>query len=80
MQVFDALTTENRRVFAAIEVLDPLLVILAHVGSEVALVCLVVLVHVRVRLQALFKVHARQQWILCHHFVEDVEVQRQFVH
>lgn len=56
MEVLDAFTTENRRVLTAIEVLDTLLVLQAHVGGEVPLVCLVVLVHIRICLEALLEV------------------------
>ena len=59
VQVLNALATENRRMFTAVEVLDSLLVFLAHVGGEVALVCLIVLVLVRVSIEALLKVYAR---------------------
>ena len=56
VEVLDAFTTENRRVLAAIEVLDTLFVLQAHVRCKVPLVCLVVLVHIRICLEALLKV------------------------
>ena len=56
MEILYALATENRRVLAAIEVLDTLFVLQAHVGSKISLVCLVVLVHIRICLEALLKV------------------------
>ena len=58
VEVLDAFTTENRRVLAAIEMLDTLLVLQAHIGGEVPLVCLVVLVHIRICLEAFFEVDA----------------------
>jgi len=57
VEIFDALAAENRRMLAAVKVLYALLVLLAHVGGEVSLVSLVVLVHIRVRLQALLEVN-----------------------
>ena len=64
---------------AAIEVLDALLVLLTHVGCKVTLVSFVVLVHIRVRLEAFLKVNAREERVTCHNLVEDVEVERQLV-
>ena len=56
MEILDTFTTENRWMLAAIEVLDALFVLQAHVGGEVPLVCLVVLVHIRICLEALLEV------------------------
>ena len=56
VEIFDAFTTENRRVLAAIEVLDTLLVLQAHVRCKVPLVCLIVLVHIRICLEAFLEV------------------------
>jgi hypothetical protein len=56
VQVLDALTAENRRVFAAVKVLDPLLVFLTHVHSAISLVGLLVRVCIRVSLKALLEI------------------------
>lgn len=56
VEVLDAFTTENRRVLAAIEVLDTLFVLQAHVRCKVPLVRLVVLVHIRICLEAFLEV------------------------
>ena len=80
MEVLDTLTTENGRVLTAVKVLDALLVLLAHVWRKISLVSLVVLVHVRIGLQALLEVDSREKGVSRHHFVEDVEVEGQLVH
>jgi len=55
MQVLDTLATEDRRMVAAVEVLDPLVVHLTQVGFELLGVLFVV--DVEISLQALFKIH-----------------------
>ena len=64
---------------AAVEVLDALLVLLTHVRCKVALVSFIILVHIRVRLEALLEVHAREERVTRDHLVEDVEVEGQLV-
>ena len=64
---------------AAVKVLDALLVFLAHVGGEIALVRFVVLVHIWVSLQALFEVDAREERVARNDLVEDVKVEWQLV-
>ena len=44
VQVFDALTAEDRGVLTAVEVLDALLMLLTHVRSEVPLIGLIIVV------------------------------------
>ena len=61
---------------AAVEVLDALLVLLTHVRCKVALVSFIILVHIRVRLEALLEVYAREEWVTRHNFVKDIEVER----
>ena len=56
VQVFDALSTENGGVLAAVEMLDPLVVILANIDGAILLVRLFALVGLGVSLQALFEV------------------------
>lgn len=65
---------------AAVEVLDALLVLLAHIRREVTFVSLIILVHIWIRLEAFLKVDAREQWVPCHNFVQDVKVEGQLVH
>ena len=57
VQVFDALTAEDRGVLTAVEVLDALLMLLTHVGSEVPLIGLIIVVQIRVSLEALLEVN-----------------------
>ena len=64
---------------AAVEVLNTLLVLLAHVGCKVAFVGLIVLVHIRIRVQAFFKVDSREERVLRDYLIQDVEVERQLV-
>ena len=65
---------------AAVKVFNSLLVLLAHIGSEIALICLVVMIKVWIRLQTLLKVHPGQQRILSHHFVQNVEIEGELVY
>ena len=64
---------------AAVEVLYALLVLLTHVRCKVTLVSFIVLVHIRVRLEAFLEIHAREERVTRHHLVKDIEVERQFV-
>ena len=79
VEIFDAFAAKNGRVLATVEVLDALLVLLAHVGCKVTLVSFVVLVHIRVGLEAFLEVHAREERVTCHHLVKNVEVEWQLV-
>ena len=79
VKIFDAFAAKNGRVLAAVEVLDALLVLLAHVGCKVTLVSFVVLVHIRVGLEAFLEVHAREERVTRHHLVKNVEVEWQLV-
>ena len=74
MEILDAFTTENRRVLAAIEMLDTLLVLQAHVRSKIPLVCFVVLVHIRVGLEALLEIDTRQERVPRDHLVQNIKV------
>jgi hypothetical protein len=77
VQVLDALSAEDGRVLAAIEVLDALVVLVAQVWFELPLIRLVVLVDLR--LQTLFEVNRSEQRVPRDHLVEDVEVERQLL-
>ena len=79
VEIFDAFAAKNGRVLAAVEVLDALLVLLAHVGCKVTLVSFVVLVHIRVGLEAFLEVYAREERVTRHHLVKNVEVEWQLV-
>ena len=79
MEVLDALAAEYRRVLAAVEVLDPLVVVLAEVGLKLPRVRFILFVQIDVRLQALFEVHRRQQRVVGDDFVQNVEVEGQLV-
>ena len=80
VKIFDAFAAKNGRVLAAVEVLDALLVLLAHVGCKVTLVSFVVLVHIRVGLEAFFEVYAREERVTRHHLVKNVKVEWKFVY
>eukprot|EP00354_Favella_ehrenbergii_P000891 CAMPEP_0170465598 /NCGR_PEP_ID=MMETSP0123-20130129/9887_1 /TAXON_ID=182087 /ORGANISM="Favella ehrenbergii, Strain Fehren 1" /LENGTH=151 /DNA_ID=CAMNT_0010731545 /DNA_START=1843 /DNA_END=2298 /DNA_ORIENTATION=+ len=56
-----------------------LLVLLAHVRSEVALIGRVVVVHIWVRIQALLEIDTREEGVLRDDLVEDVEVEGELV-
>ena len=79
MEVFDTLAAKYRWVLTAVEVLDPLVVVLAQIWLKLPRVCLVLFVQINVCLQALFKVHRRQQRVVGDDFVQNVEVKGQFV-
>jgi hypothetical protein len=79
VEVLDALAAENGRVFRTVEVFDALVVLLAQVRCD--LCCKVwVLRFVQVGLQAPVEVDVRQEGVLGNDFVEDVEVEGEFVH
>jgi hypothetical protein len=47
VQVLDAFTTKDRRVLAAVEMFDPLLVLMAEVWLEVCLIIFIVFIDFR---------------------------------
>ena len=59
----------------AVKVLDALLVLLTHIRREVTLIRLVILVHVRVSLEAFLEVNAGEERISRHNLIEDVKVE-----
>ena len=79
VEIFDTFAAKNGRVLAAVEVLYALLVLLTHVRCKVTLVSFIVLVHIRVRLEAFLEIHAREERVTRHHLVKDIEVERQLV-
>jgi len=80
VEVLDALAAENRRVLRTIEVLDALVVDLAQVGRNFGREVGVFFVCVQVSLQALFEVDVREERVLRHYLVQDVEVEGELVH
>lgn len=80
MEILDAFAAKYRRVLTAVKVLDALFVFLTHIRSEVTLIGLIILVHVRVSLEALLEIDAREQWVSRHDLIEDVKVEGELVH
>lgn len=74
MEVLDTFAAENRWMLTAIEVLYALLMLLAHIRREISLVCLIIVVRIRISLQAFLEVNTREKWIAGYHLVKDVEV------
>jgi len=73
VQLANALPAEDARVLAAVEVLDALLVLLTHVGQNLVVGRQVF------GLKALVEVDVGEQGVLRHDFVQNVEVEGQFV-
>ena len=64
----------------AVKVLNPLLVFLTHVHGAISFVRLIVLVCIGISLKAFLEIDFRKEGILSDNLVQDIEIERKFVH